>query len=98
MPARVCQLPGYTTRAPAAEETAPLTFSFSASKSAANIQIASGIVVPFKAGWQYLWTFHQDKEDTASYDLVKTPRAAYVENIYESGDFDKLGIPDPWPF
>ena len=35
---------------------------------------------------------YADTEDTASHTLVKQPVAAYVERVYEEGNFSALGI------
>ena len=35
---------------------------------------------------------YADAEDAASNTLVEQPTAAYVEEIYEEGDFGNLGI------
>ena len=43
-----------------------------------------------KKGWEYLWVRYADAEDQNV--LVKRPIAAYVEQVYESGNFALLGI------
>jgi hypothetical protein len=43
-----------------------------------------------KKGWEYLWVRYEDDVDTDT--LVKVPRAAYVEKVYEEGEFRDLGI------
>jgi len=45
-----------------------------------------------KKGWEYLWVRYADAEDTGSNTLVKQPVAAYVEKVYEDGNFAALGI------
>ena len=45
-----------------------------------------------KKGWEYLWVRYEDAEDAAANALVKKPTAAYVEKVYEEGDFAGLGI------
>ena len=45
-----------------------------------------------KKGWEYLWVRYADEEDAAAKMLVKRPIAAYVEKVYEEGDFSQLGI------
>ena len=35
---------------------------------------------------------YQDAEDMAAKVLVKKPIAAYIEKVYEDGDFGLLGI------
>jgi len=77
------------------EWTVPITFSFEASHNAAGIQIGD-ITVASKEGWHYLWTFYEDAEDSGAATLVKKPKAVYVEQVYEYGNFEDLGLPDPW--
>jgi hypothetical protein len=48
--------------------------------------------VASKKGWEYLWVRYADEEDAGSSTLVKKPVAAYVERVYEEGNFAALGI------
>ena len=48
--------------------------------------------MPSKEGWQYLWVRYRDKDDQAAKELIKDPIAAYVEQVYQYGDFSGLGI------
>ena len=77
------------------EWTVPLTFSFEASHNATNLTVGdiTGIA---KEGWQYLWTYFEDVEDETAQELVKQPKTVYVERVFEYGNFDDLGLPDPW--
>jgi hypothetical protein len=43
-----------------------------------------------KRGWDYLWVRYADAEDQNV--LVKQPIAAYVERVYQDGNFVLLGI------
>jgi hypothetical protein len=45
-----------------------------------------------KKGWEYLWVRYADSEDAAAKAIVKRPVAAYVEELFESGDFSALGL------
>jgi len=45
-----------------------------------------------KEGWQYLWVRFSDEEDNVAKTLIKKSIAAYVERVYEYGDFSSLGI------
>jgi len=56
-----------------------------------NLQIGP-ITVASKRGWELLWVRYTDVEDAAAKMLVKRPVAAYVEKVYEEGDFSGLGI------
>ena len=68
-----------------------ITFRFAASPNVAGLSLGniSGIN---KEGWQYLWVRFADDEDGSSSTLIKKPVAAYVERVYEYGDFSGLGI------
>ena len=68
-----------------------ITFRFAGSPNRTGITVGpiSGIA---KKGWEYLWVRYADAEDTGSNTLVKQPIAAYVEKVYEDGNFAALGI------
>ncbi len=68
-----------------------ITFRFAGSPNRTGIAVGpiSGIT---KKGWEYLWVRYADAEDTGSNTLVKHPIAAYVEQVYEYGNFATLGI------
>lgn len=72
-----------------------ITYSFTASENIAALEMK-----PFpninKGGHEVLWVLYVDEEDSYAGELVKGPRAAYVERVYESFDFNALGIAD-WP-
>jgi len=68
-----------------------ITFKFAASPNVTNLQIGP-ITVASKRGWELLWVRYTDVEDSAAKMLVKQPVAAYVEQVYEEGDFSGLGI------
>ena len=68
-----------------------ITFKFAASPNVVNLQIGD-ITVASKKGWEYLWVRYEDSEDDAANVLVKKPTAAYVEKVYEDGDFSVLGL------
>jgi len=68
-----------------------ITYRFAASPNRSGISVGSigGIS---KKGWEYLWVRYADEEDSGSNTLVKKPTAAYVERVYEEGNFAALGI------
>lgn len=68
-----------------------ISFRFAASPNATNLSVGpiGGIA---KKGWEYLWARYADQEDPASHAIVKRPVAAYVERVYDEGDFGGLGI------
>jgi hypothetical protein len=39
-----------------------------------------------------MWVEYSETKDSVTSALVKTPSAAYIEQVYEYGDFDDLGI------
>ncbi len=68
-----------------------ICFKFAASPNVTNLQLGE-ITVAAKKGWEYLWVRFDDQEDGAAKTLVKRPIAAYVEKVYEYGNFSALGI------
>jgi len=73
------------------EEDWEITFRFAASLNRTGISVGS-ITGIAKKGWEYLWVRYADVEDAGSNTLVKQPVAAYVEQVYEYGNFAALGI------
>ncbi len=71
------------------QEDWEVTFRFAASPNAVNLKVGD-ITGIEKKGWEYLWVRYADAEDENT--LVKQPIAAYVEKVYEEGDFSLLGI------
>lgn len=74
------------------------SFEFEAMPSLVNATIP-----PFtginKRGMDYFWVFHADKKDETSGITVPVPLAAYVEQVYESGDFSWFNTLRGWnPF
>jgi hypothetical protein len=68
-----------------------ITFRFAASPNRTNLTVGS-ITGINKKGWEYLWVRYADAEDAGSHMLIKKPVAAYVEKVYEEGNFAALGI------
>ncbi len=68
-----------------------LTYKFAASPNVVNLQIGP-ITVASKKGFELIWVRYTDVEDPGAKMLIKRPVAAYVEKVYEEGDFSKLGI------
>lgn len=66
-----------------------INYKFAGSPNRTSIAVGD-ITVPAKKGWEYLWVRYQDMEDGAAKTLVKRPLAAYVEQVYETGDFSAL--------
>ncbi len=68
-----------------------ITFRFAGSPNVTGLSVGpiSGIN---KKGWEYLWVRYAEVEDEGAQVLVKRPVAAYVERVYDSGNFAALGI------
>jgi hypothetical protein len=68
-----------------------ISYRFAASPNVTGLTVGE-ITGVAKKGWEYLWVRYADAEDTVAKALVKKPIAAYVERVYEYGDFSLLGI------
>jgi len=73
------------------EDDWEITFRFAASPNVTDLAVGDMVGID-KKGWEYLWVRYADDEDAAAKVLVKKPIAAYVERVYEYGDFSGLGI------
>jgi len=73
------------------EDDWEISFRFAASPNVTGLTVGD-IQNIDKKGWEYLWIRYADEEDDAAKVLVKKPIAAYVERVYEDGDFEGLGI------
>jgi len=69
-----------------------ITYNFSVSPNATNLTVA-GIPGIDKEGWHLLWTYDEQVEDANR--LITRTAAVKVEQVYEYGSFDALGIDDP---
>jgi hypothetical protein len=69
-----------------------VTFKFARAENQANIDILpdAKLRVALKNAWEYLWVAYKNVEDQRQ--ITQQPIAAYVERIYDSEDFSKLGI------
>ena len=68
-----------------------INFAFAGSPNRSDLEVGD-ITNIVKAGWQFLWVRYAEKEDADAKMMVKRPIAAYVEKVYEEGDFSLLGI------
>ncbi len=68
-----------------------ISFKFAASPNVTDLQVGP-ITVAEKRGWELLWVRYTDVADAGAKMLIKRPVAAYVEQVYEEGDFSGLGI------
>ena len=68
-----------------------ITFRFAVSPNQSSLQVGK-LKVPNKRGWDYLWVRYADKVAENRKNVSKEPVAAYVEQVYPTGDFGNLGL------
>ena len=68
-----------------------ITFRFAVSPNQPSLQVGK-LKVPNKRGWDYLWVRYADKVADNRKNVIKEPVAAYVEQVYPTGDFGNLGL------
>jgi len=68
-----------------------IQFDFAGSPNETDLAVGD-ITDIAKGGWHYLWVLYEDTVDDTAKALVKTPKAVYVERVYDVGDFDELNI------
>lgn len=68
-----------------------LRFEFKGSANLTGITIGdmTGIA---KDGWEHLWVHYLADEDASAHKLLQRPFYAYVEQVYEAGDWSDLGL------
>ncbi len=66
-----------------------ITGRFSSGPNRTNLTVGS-ITGISKKGWEYMWVRYADAEDSADKAIVKEPVAAYIEKVYEDGNFSVL--------
>jgi len=64
-------------------------FAYSKNRDDVEIGTMSGIEVN---GWEYLWVVYQEVESETEFVLSSEPIFAYVERMYDAGDFTDLGL------
>lgn len=74
-----------------------MTFTFMASSNIDSfkfnvIDTAKPTVTVSKRGWEYLWLYYADTEDTDSKRVIPKPIDVYVNAVYDETDFALLGI------
>ena len=68
-----------------------ITFRFAVSPNQSSLQVGK-LKVSNKKGWDYLWVRYADKVAENRKNGIKEPVAAYVEQVYPTGDFGNLGL------
>lgn len=69
---------------------AVVTFKFASQKHRVLIEICDGLTVPAKKAWEYLWIAYKNVDDANK--ITQQPDSAYVEQIYEDGNYVAMGI------
>ena len=77
---------------PRGDGTDELRFNFKGSANLTNALPSAGLGAIAKDGWEHLWLSYEKQEDGVAKKLVQKPISAYVEKVYESGDFSLLGL------
>lgn len=68
-----------------------ITYHFRAGKNRPAVTISSDFDPVSKGAWDYLWVDYEPGTQGENFILQK-PRGVYVEQVYEDGDFLRLGI------
>lgn len=68
-----------------------ITFNFELSSNLTSLDVGLADTLD-KKGWEYLWLYFKDTDDTTANELVKTPHAGYVHEVYKPQDFSLIGI------
>lgn len=69
-----------------------ITYRFSGSENKTGIAINGITATIDKKGWEVVWVYYEEVEDSSAHVIVQTPLAAFVVQVYEEGDFSALGI------
>jgi hypothetical protein len=69
-----------------------VTYNFAGRPNETNIDLGGVITVTEKNGWDYLWIQYEAVKDGTARKIVRQPRFAYVERVYERADMSALGI------
>jgi len=68
-----------------------IDFEFNLSPNAFNVPVGN-ITVPFKRGWDYVWTRYVDDEDATAKVAIKTAASAHLDQVATYSNFALLGI------
>ncbi len=76
--------------------TGPWTIDYKFAGSP-NVSATPGLTVGSitgiaKKGWEYLWVYYVPTDNTNTNSLTTKANAAIVEQVYDSDDFNQLGI------
>lgn len=73
------------------EDDVEIVYHFRASPNVSDLAVGqiTGIA---KKGWEYLWVRYTETEDSGAGSIVRRPSSAYVERVFNEGDFSLLGL------
>jgi len=86
-----CQFLGLKFTGQRFDTNIEICYEFMAAPNATGL-IVGDITGIAKGGFEYLWTRYDEVVDATAHRLVRRPTAAYVEQVFFSGDFTVLGI------
>jgi hypothetical protein len=66
-----------------------VTWRFAVGENETDVEICDGLTIASKKAWEYLWVTYQ--ETIAADEYLLTPYDAFVERVYHTTDFTKLG-------
>lgn len=66
-------------------------YDFEARENVTSLDLGD-ITVPAANGHDFVWLYYRDEEDSSAKFVVPRPVAAYVERVYQPGDFSLLLI------
>jgi hypothetical protein len=68
-----------------------ISYRFAVQFNRSDFSVGS-INVTSKKGWEYMWVRYKAKDDSTSGQRIRVPAAVYIEKVYETYDFDRLGL------
>lgn len=76
------------------DQVLDITYKFGAQRS---ILAADGFTVGksakiLKQGWEYFWVYYKDQRDPGSNRTVRRPISAYVERVFDPGDYSLIRL------
>jgi hypothetical protein len=69
-----------------------LSHKFAVSLNQFNLMITPSLIIPFKAGWDYLDIYYNPGTDPSKKFPIQIPIFAYVRRVYQPGDFSQFGF------
>lgn len=72
------------------KQKATVTYKFAVSPNLVDVIVCTALDIPTKGGWEYLWVAYSPVPDKNR--ITMQPDSAYVERIYDEGDFTKIGV------